>query len=112
MALLLEKGYCPYRSYETQIYNKYDRVLWKCFMGEWEEPSAVELKADLGRQIVSNLPFEFLSKNHGRFVAVTFTRKILAVCDTLEALNRKIAEKDMKENYYIARIGYATIAQI
>jgi ParB family chromosome partitioning protein len=77
-----------------------------------KRPDIVVTKADLGRQIVSNLPFEFLSKNHGRFVAVTFTRKILAVCDTLEALNRKIAEKDMKENYYIARIGYATIAQI
>ena len=66
----------------------------------------------VGMYIVSNLSLEFKVKNYGQFVAVTFTGEILTVCDTLKALNEKIAKKGLKENYYIARIGYRTIAQI
>lgn len=115
MPLLLEKvSYCPsYRSYETRrLYHRFDPHLWKCLPELSEEPSTVELKADLGRYIVANLSSVFKSKNHGRFVAVTFSGKILTVCNTLETLNNEIAKKKMKENYYIARIGYNTIAQL
>lgn len=114
MTTTLEKtGYCPsHKSYEMHGYHKYDLDLWKRLLVGREEPTDVELKAELGRQIVSGLPLEFISNNHGRFVAVNFARKILTVCDTLETLNKEIVRKDVKENYYIARIGYTTIAQI
>jgi len=113
MAVVLEKtSYCPSHKFlGMQGYHKYDLDFWKC-LSEGAEPNIIELKADLGRQIVSDLPFEFKVKNHGQFVAVTFTGKILTVCDTLKALNEEIAKKELKENYYIGRIGYSTIAQI
>jgi len=88
-----------------------DFKLWHMLQAGYEE-TAVEMKAKLGRQIVSNLPAQFRADNRGRFVAVTFTGKKLAVCDTLEALNKEIAEKKIKENYYIERIGYDIITQI
>jgi hypothetical protein len=77
-----------------------------------EEPNAVELRAALGRQIVSNLSTQFKKQNNGRFVAVTYVGKFLAVCNTLESLNKEIAKKNLKENYYIERLGHSTIAQI
>jgi hypothetical protein len=77
-----------------------------------EAPNDVEMRANLGRQIVSNLPVHFRSKNEGRFIAVTYTSKILAVCNNLEALNKEIAGMHLKENYYIERLGHSTIAQI
>jgi hypothetical protein len=77
-----------------------------------EEPNAVELRAILGRQMVSKLPTRFSAENKNRFVAVTYTGKVLAVCNTLEALNKEIAGKHLKENYYIERLGHSTIAQI
>jgi len=114
MTPILEKvGYCPsHRFYGILDYHKYAPNLWKCLVTESEGLDAVKLRANLGRQVVSNLPFEFISENHGRFVAVTFTGKILTVCDTLTALSKEIAKLDMTENYYVARIGYRTIAQI
>lgn len=114
MAVILKKrSYCPSHKFpEMRGYHKYDLDFWKCLSSEGAEPNIIELKADLGRQIVSNLPFEFKVKNHGQFIAVTFTGKILTVCDTLKALNEEIAKKELKENYYIGRIGYRTIAQI
>jgi len=93
-------------------YGKYDLNLRRSLLVDYEEPSAVELRATFGRQIVSKLPTEFRSENNGRFIAITFTGKVLAVCDTLESLNKEIAKKTLKENYYIERIGYSTIAQI
>lgn len=72
----------------------------------------VEVKVAEGKEIISNLSDQFKTKNNGRFIAVTFTRKVLAVCDTLEALNREVAKKGLTENYYIGRLGYDEIAQI
>lgn len=114
MALTLEKtSYCPsYRFHGHKIYHKYNPRLWKCLPDVSAEPTVVELKAELGRKIVANLPFDFKSRNHGRFVAVTFSGKTLTVCNTLETLNKEISKMKMNENYYIARIGYNTIAQL
>ena len=81
-------------------------------MDDYEEPNVVEVRATLGRQIVSYLPAQFRKENNGRFVAVTFTGRVLAVCNTLGSLNKEIAEKNLKENYYIERLGYSEIAQI
>jgi len=77
-----------------------------------ESPDATELRATLGRQIVANLPAKFKAENNGRFIAVTFTGTVLAVCDTLEALNQELAKKHLKENYYLERLGYSTITRI
>jgi len=129
MALVLEKRnqlctripYCtPSMSYPrfphnleltatpADIYDSFLRVL----LTELEEPDSVELKASLGRRIVSSLPKRFIEDNKGRFIAITFTRKILAVTDTLRELHEKIIESELKENYYIERIGHKSIAQI
>ena len=78
---------------------------------EYEEPD-VEMRARLGRQIVSNLPIRFRENNKGRFIAVTFRGQVLSVCDTLESLNRELAGRKIEENYYIERIGYTAIAQV
>ena len=71
-----------------------------------------EMMAKKGKQIISNLPTKFQSDNYGKFVAVTFTGKILVICDSLEELYREIAKKNLKENCYIERIGHNVIAQI
>lgn len=72
----------------------------------------VERKAEMGRAIVAELATDFMQRNQGRFIAVTFRKKVLAVCDTLEALNKELARGDIKENYYIERIGHDVIAQV
>ena len=105
--------YCPlYRSLATPIDHRYPIDVWSLQRVESEELDVVELKANLGREIVSALPDHFKKRNHGRFVAVTFTAKILAVSDTLLDLNEELSKKRLKENYYIERIGYSTITQI
>ena len=108
------KGHCSYSGfYERKLVSdKYDFGLRKSLSEDLEEPSAVDLRAILGRQIVSKLPTRFRSENNGRFIAVTYTGKVLAICDTLESLNKEIAKKNLKENYYIERLGHSTIAQI
>jgi hypothetical protein len=96
----------------ASICSKYDSYMRKSLLINYDVPSAIELRATLGRQIVSKLPAHFRSENNGRFIAVTFTGEVLAVCNTLESLNKEIAKKNPKENYYIERIGYRTITQI
>jgi len=113
---MAQMGCCSYlRRAErtlTLICGKYDVYLRKSLLVNYDVPSDVELRAALGREIVSKLPTHFRSENNGRFIAVTFTGKVLAVCDTLESLNKEIEKKNLKENYYIERIGYRTITQI
>lgn len=104
---------CCFGFYERKLVSdKYDFGLRTSLSGDVDEPSAVDLRAILGRQIVSKLPTKFRSENNGRFIAMTYTNKVLAVCDTLESLNEKIAAMHLKENYYIERLGHNTIAQI
>ncbi|MCJ7423691.1 hypothetical protein MUP01_05420 [Candidatus Bathyarchaeota archaeon] len=101
-------GFCE----RKLVSDKYDFGFRRSLLEDTDELSAVDLRAILGRQIVSGLPTPFRIRNNGRFIAVTFTGKILAVCDTLESLNEEIARKNLKENYYIERLGHSTIAQI
>jgi len=102
----------------AQIYGKYsiyDSYMRKSPLVSFEKPSIVQLRASLGKGIVANLPAAFKKKNEGRFVAVTFSGSIIAVCDTLEALNKEIVKKKLRENrenYYIERIGYPVVTQI
>jgi len=114
--ILEKKGHCPcFGLLEGKIlssYGKYDLGLRRSVFVDYEEPNVVEARATLGRQIISNLPMRFREENNGRFIAVTYTGKVLAVCNTLEALNKEIAKMHLKENYYIERLGYSTIAQI
>jgi len=114
--ILEKKGHCPcfgfYGGKILSSYAKYDLSLRRTILIDYEEPTDVELRATLGKQIVSNLPTRFKKENNGRFIAVTFTNKVLAVCDSLESLNKEIAKKNLKENYYIERLGYSAIAQI
>jgi hypothetical protein len=113
--IALESGHhCPcFGLYEKKLVsNKYDFGLWRSLSKDIEELNDVDLRAIQGRQIVSKLPNRFRRENNGRFIAVTYTNKVLVVCDTLEALNKEIAKKNPKENYYIERLGYSTIAQI
>jgi hypothetical protein len=94
------------------VCSKYDTSLWRSFSTGLDELSITELRASLGKQIVSELPEDVKAKNQGRYIAVTFSRKVLAICDNMYSLNLELAKKAPKENYYIARIGHRTIAQI
>jgi hypothetical protein len=107
-------GHCSYLGFckRRLLASKYDFGFWKSQLVNFEEPNAVELRSTLGREIVSNLPRSFKKENNGRFVAVTYTSKVLAVCDSLDALHTKLAKINPNENYYIARLGYSTVAQI
>lgn len=93
------------------IFSKYEIGSWK-FNSAPKEITDIELRASLGREIISELPMDFKTKNYGKFIAITFSRHILAVCDTLQQLNRELAKTSLKENYYIEKIGFRTIAQI
>ena len=113
-------GHCSYlthygttmlRTIEPTCFGRCDAYLRKSLLDSYEV-SSVELRATIGRQIVSKLPAHFRLKNSGRFIAVDFTGKVLAVCDTLESLNKEIVEKKIRVNYYIERIGYSEIAQV
>jgi hypothetical protein len=115
-----QTSYCTfYEKPESPIHLACDYNLWlrpvlaKMMSLDYEyEESDVEMRARLGRQIVSNLPIQFRENNKGRFIAVTFRGRVLSVCDTLESLNRELAGRKIEENYYIERIGYTAIAQV
>lgn len=80
-----------------------------------EAPSLQEnldREIELGEKLISHLPAEFKSKNRGKFIAITYDNKILAVCDSLAILNEELCRIDPHQNYYIARIGYDSIARI
>jgi len=111
---LERRGRCPCLGfYEKKLVsNKYDFDLWGCRSEGLEELSATDLRVMLGKQIIAQLPAHFRLENKGQFIAVTYTGKVLAVCNSLEALNGKIAQMHPKENYYIERLGHPTIAQI
>ena len=114
MAILVENPiHCsPHDFYRMRNHFNYFSTFCRNILEEFDEPSALDLKANLGKEIISNLPSIFRLENNGRYVAVTFTGKILAITDSLEALNKSIAKMDLKENYYIDRIGYKNIAQL
>lgn len=113
MAIVMVRRQCALFEGKKTVHMDYDlrRLCGLLQEEETEEPN-VEMKARMGRQIVATLPAKFKSDNQGRYVAVTFSNKVLAVCDTLEALNRELANQDLKENYYIKRIGYLAITQV
>jgi hypothetical protein len=99
----------------SHAYGQYgycDSYVRKSQLVGFEQPSSIQLRANLGRQIISRLPTSYKVKNKGRFIAVTFTGRIIAVNDTLEVLNKNVARMGLKENYYIARLGFDEIAQI
>lgn len=114
MSILVERPiHCfPHDFYTMRNHFNYYSTFCRNFLEEFDEPSAIDLKANLGKEIISDLPSKFKLENNGRYVAVTFTRKILAITDNLEALNKSLAKMDLKENYYIDRIGYDNIAQL
>jgi hypothetical protein len=108
-------GCCPCFGFRERklVLDKYDFHFRVPLSADIEEISDVDLRATLGRQIVSKLLSpEAKSKYKGRFIAVTYTGKILAICDTLEVLNQRITKMHLEENYYIERVGYSTITQI
>jgi len=76
-----------------------------------EEPS-VEFRAKRGKEIVSRLDGKFRSDNEGHYVAVTLRGRVLAVSDTLETLNKKLANMKIRENYHIERLGHDVITEI
>ena len=102
----------------TLVYGKYgycDSHIRRPLLIGYEQPSTVKLRASLGKEIVSHLQTTFKQKNNGRFLAVTLSGKVIAVCDSLEALNKEIVKKKLRENrenYYIERIGYPAVTQI
>lgn len=82
---------------------------------EVETPSlqeSLEIEAKLGEELISRLPHELKSRNIGKFIAITYDNKILAICDSLEILNEKLRHEKPRQNYYMAKIGHDSIARI
>jgi hypothetical protein len=78
----------------------------------FNEPDTIEMRVSLGKDIISHLPEAFKQRNKGRFLAVTLSGNVVAVCPSLEALNEEIVRKQIRENYYIERLGHSTMADI
>lgn len=76
---------------------------------DWEK---IMRQADVGKDVIENLPSEFKKQNYGRFVAATLSGKILSCKDTLDELNEELNNIDLDENYYVTKIGFKTITEI
>jgi len=72
----------------------------------------LEREVKLGEKLIDNLPSDFKSKNMGKFIAITYDGKILAVCDSLLELNEELCCIKPNENYYLARIGHSSICKL
>jgi len=74
----------------------------------------LESKVKLGQKINDNLPDKFKRENKGKFIAITFDGHLLALGETLESLNQRLASMsaELHENYYIGRIGFTSTAEI
>jgi len=74
--------------------------------------SILREEADLGEKVVNALPKRFLRRNHGKYLAITYSGKRLALEDTLGELNEHLAREMPDENYYVCRIGYPSLSRI
>lgn len=74
--------------------------------------SMLQREARLGEKTVSTLPKRFLQDNHGKYLAIYYSGKVLAIADTLGELNDKLAEAKPRENYYLCRLGYPSLCRI
>ena len=120
MAILLEKRsylmnpYCPaHRRYELQ-HHFYPPDVYRLRQIEFEVPkiNPTELKAIKGMEIINAMPLEFKKRNRGKFIAITYTGKILLLSESLISLNEGLSKIEIDENYYIDKIGYKTITKI
>ena len=59
----------------------------------------------IGKTLIDNMSAKFLKKNQGKFVAITLHGVILNIQDTLQELNEKLGKLELKENFYIEKIG-------
>ena len=123
MALLLQKFYLHtenlfenqscYAYHDLMDYNRTYLETLKCYFNSYlEEPNEVTIKAERGALMVSQLPDNFKAINSGKFIAMTFSGKILAIRENLKDLNEQLAKIDVMENYYIERIGFGIMTQI
>ena len=96
------------------IYGKYGfcGFMHKPSFANFDQPSSLELRVALGKEIVSKLPNKMKRENNGRFIAITLkSGKVIAICDSIESLNKQIRTQQIRENYYIERLGYSTFAE-
>ena len=81
-------------------------------MTDTEPVLTVDKKAELGRKIISDLPFQLKFQNAGRFIAVFLNGEIIAITNTLEELDSILEEKQMSGDYYLGEIGKDSIGRM
>ena len=74
----------------------------------------LQLQAEViqGEELVGGLSSRFLKRNHGKYMAITYGGKILALERTLEKLNGRLSKIEIKENYYLCRIGFSSLGRV
>ena len=102
---LLAHSYCKYHLMLNQ-------ALWEVPTDDLADQELIEVKPKMGEQLIEQLPVDFKQRNLGKFIAITFEGQIVAVKESLESLNEYLAHNEPTEDYYLARIGYNSIAQI
>jgi len=78
-----------------------------------ERSVILEMTIKMGESMLSSLGARFLAENRGRFVAISLsTGKVVANAQNLESLNAELVKSKVKEDWYVARVGYEGISEI
>jgi len=105
----LQKQLKELSDYNLKLYQQTKPLSNDQMDENWEK---IMQQADVGKDVIENLPSEFKKQNYGKFVAVTLSGKILLCEDTLDELNEELNNIDLDENYYVTKIGFKTITEI
>lgn len=86
-------------------------------IGNWFEEetsrSGPEFEVSLGERLVALLPEEFVHRNQGKFIAISFTNgSVLCVAPTLAELNTEMVRRKIRENCYVKKLGSDAVATI
>lgn len=71
-----------------------------------------EFRAGIGRSVLQHLGRAWLERRRGRYVAVTLSGQPIADGESLEELYEVLASVNLREDYYVAHVGYPTIGQL
>lgn len=82
------------------------------FESSFDLENLLRQEAELGEEVVASLPKQFLERNHGKYLAIAYSGNRLVLSNTLGELNDQLIKVQPRENYYICRIGYSSIAKI
>ncbi|GAF75600.1 unnamed protein product [marine sediment metagenome] len=88
-------------------------LVCKYIIGDGSESiSNKQIRIQLGKQIVASLPIKTLKENFGKFIAVSFSGKIITINESFQELNKEIISQGLTENFYVTRIGHESLTNI